>query len=290
LTFATLLLPIYDHNENIIARGIGMNRLDGKVALLSGAARGIGGQTARRMAEAGAKVVIGDILEDKGQEIAKEITDAAGDARFVRLDVTREDDWDAAVQTAVQAHGKLDILVNNAGLFLGREIEEVSLDDWHRLVSVNLTGVFLGTKHCAPALRESAKNAPHGSAIVNLASIAGLVGSQLDPLYSMTKGGVTTFTKAAALSFGRKGDRIRVNSIHPGVIETDMGFQTFTARANQAGSSDAETARQQAMSMHPIGRLGVADDIALGVVFLASDDAGFMTGSGLVVDGGYTAQ
>lgn len=267
-----------------------MNRLDGKVALLSGAARGIGGQTARRMAEAGAKVVIGDILEDKGQEIAKEITDAAGDARFVRLDVTREDDWDAAVQTAVQAHGKLDILVNNAGLFLGREIEEVSLDDWHRLVSVNLTGVFLGTKHCAPALRESAKNAPHGSAIVNLASIAGLVGSQLDPLYSMTKGGVTTFTKAAALSFGRKGDRIRVNSIHPGVIETDMGFQTFTARANQAGSNDAETARQQAMSMHPIGRLGVADDIALGVVFLASDDAGFMTGSGLVVDGGYTAQ
>jgi 3(or 17)beta-hydroxysteroid dehydrogenase len=290
LTFATLLLPIYDYNENNIARGIGMNRLDGKVALLSGAARGIGGQTARRMAEAGAKVVIGDILEDKGQEIAKEITDAAGDARFVRLDVTREDDWDAAVQTAVQAHGKLDILVNNAGLFLGREIEEVSLDDWHRLVSVNLTGVFLGTKHCAPALRESAKNAPHGSAIVNLASIAGLVGSQLDPLYSMTKGGVTTFTKAAALSFGRKGDRIRVNSIHPGVIETDMGFQTFTARANQAGSSDAETARQQAMSMHPIGRLGVADDIALGVVFLASDDAGFMTGSGLVVDGGYTAQ
>jgi 3(or 17)beta-hydroxysteroid dehydrogenase len=290
LTFATLLLPIYDYNENNIARGIGMNRLDGKVALLSGAARGIGGQTARRMAEAGAKVVIGDILEDKGQEIAKEITDAGGDARFVRLDVTREDDWDAAVQTAVQAHGKLDILVNNAGLFLGREIEEVSLDDWHRLVSVNLTGVFLGTKHCAPALRESAKNAPHGSAIVNLASIAGLVGSQLDPLYSMTKGGVTTFTKAAALSFGRKGDRIRVNSIHPGVIETDMGFQTFTARANQAGSGDAETARQQAMSMHPIGRLGVADDIALGVVFLASDDAGFMTGSGLVVDGGYTAQ
>lgn len=267
-----------------------MNRLDGKVALLSGAARGIGAQTARRMAEAGAKVVIGDILEDKGQELAKEITDAGGDARFVRLDVTREDDWDGAVQAVVQAHGKLDILVNNAGLFLGREIEEVSLDDWHRLVSVNLTGVFLGTKHCAPALRESAKNTPHGSAIVNLASIAGLVGSQLDPLYSMTKGGVTTFSKASALSFGRKGDRIRVNSIHPGVIETDMGFQTFTARANQAGSNDAETARQQAMTMHPIGRLGVADDIALGIVFLASDDAGFMTGSGLVVDGGYTAQ
>ena len=106
----------------------------------------------------------------------------------------------------------------------------------------------------------------------------------------MTKGGVTTFTKATALSFGRKGDRIRVNSIHPGVIETDMGAQTFTARANMVGSNDTETARQQALNMHPIGRLGVADDIALGIVFLASDDAGFMTGSGLVVDGGYTAQ
>ncbi|MFY0612407.1 MAG: glucose 1-dehydrogenase [Hyphomicrobiaceae bacterium] len=267
-----------------------MNRLDGKVALLSGAARGIGGQTARRMVEAGAKVVIGDVLEDAGKALAKEISDAGGDARFVRLDVTSEADWDAAVKAATDAHGGLDILVNNAGVFLGRDIEEVSLDDWHRLVSVNLTGVFLGTKHCAPALRESAKTSKHGSAIVNLASIAGLVGSQLDQLYSMTKGGVTTFTKATALSFGRKGDRIRVNSIHPGVIDTDMGAQTFTARANMAGSNDTDTARQQALNMHPIGRLGVADDIALGIVFLASDDAGFMTGSGLVVDGGYTAQ
>jgi 3(or 17)beta-hydroxysteroid dehydrogenase len=267
-----------------------MNRLDGKVALLSGAARGIGGQAARRMAEAGAKIIIGDVLEEPGKELAKEITDAGGEAQFVRLDVTQEADWDAAVKVATDAHGSLDILVNNAGLFLGRDIEEVSLDDWHRLVSVNLTGVFLGTKHCAPALRYAAKNSTHGSAIVNLASIAGLVGSQLDQLYSMTKGGVTTFTKATALSFGRKGDRIRVNSIHPGVIETDMGAQTFTARANMVGSNDTETARQQALNMHPIGRLGVADDIALGIVFLASDDAGFMTGSGLVVDGGYTAQ
>ena len=267
-----------------------MNRLDGKVALLSGAARGIGGQTALRMVEAGAKVVIGDILEDKGRELVKEITDNGGDARFVRLDVTSESDWDAAVKTATDAFGALDILVNNAGLFLGRDVEEVSIEDWHRLVAVNLTGVFLGTKQCAPALRESAKKSVHGSAIVNLASIAGLVGSQLDQLYSMTKGGVTTFTKATALSFGRKGDRIRVNSIHPGVIETDMGAQTFVARANQAGSNDTDAARQQALSAHPIGRLGVPDDIALGIVFLASDDAAFITGSQLVVDGGYTAQ
>jgi len=270
-----------------------MNRLDGKVALLSGAARGIGGQTARRMAEAGAKVVIGDVLEEQGRALADEIAAAGGDARFVRLDVTSESDWDAAVKAATDAHGKLDVLLNNAGLFLGRDMEQVSLEEWNKLVSVNLTGVFLGTKHCAPALRESAKDSeasPHGSAIVNLASIAGLVGSQLDQLYSMTKGGVTTFTKATALSFGRQGDRIRVNSIHPGVIETDMGAQTYAARANQLGSNDVEAARDQALRLHPIGRLGIADDIALGIVFLASDDAGFMTGSGLVVDGGYTAQ
>ena len=267
-----------------------MNRLDGKVALLSGAARGIGWQTAKRMVEAGAKVVIGDVLEEPGRALAREISDAGGDARFVRLDVTREVDWDAAVKVATDAHGDLDILVNNAGVFLGRNIEEVSLDDWHRLVSVNLTGVFLGTKHCAPALRESAKKSKHGSAIVNLSSIAGLVGTPLDPLYSMTKGGVTMFTKATALSFGRRGDRIRVNSIHPGVIETDMGMQTYNARANWAGSNDTETGRQAALTQHPIGRLGVPDDIALGIVFLASDDAGFMTGSALVVDGGLTAQ
>ncbi|MBU2531246.1 MAG: glucose 1-dehydrogenase [Alphaproteobacteria bacterium] len=267
-----------------------MNRLDDKVALLSGAARGIGGATARRMAEAGAKVVIGDVLEEQGRTLAREISEAGGEARFVRLDVTKESDWDAAVKEATDAYGGLDILVNNAGLFLGRDIEDVSLADWNRLVAVNLTGVFLGTKHCAPALRERGKTSKHGSAIVNLASVAGLVGSQLDQLYSMTKGGVTLFTKSTAVAFGRKGDRIRVNSIHPGVIETDMGEQTFVARAAQLGTNDAADARAQSLKMHPIGRLGSADDIALGIVFLASDDAGFMTGSGLVVDGGYTAQ
>ena len=153
-----------------------------------------------------------------------------------------------------------------------------------------MTGVWLGTKMCAPALAERGKSSRHGSAIVNLASIAGLVGSQLDPLYSMTKGGVTLFTKSTALSFGRKGWKIRVNSIHPGVIETDMGAQTFASRARQTGSNDVEAARGTAMKQHPIGRLGVAEDIALGIVFLASDDAGFMTGSGMVIDGGLTAQ
>ncbi len=267
-----------------------MNRLDGKVALLSGAARGIGAETAKLMAEAGAKVVIGDVLADRAKETVKDIEAKGGKAVFIPLDVTNEAAWTNAVGTATKQFGGLDILVNNAGLFLGRDFEEVTLDEWHRLVAVNMTGVWLGTKMCTAALRERGATSPHGSAIVNLASVAGLVGSQLDPLYSMTKGGVTLFTKSTALSYGRKGYRIRVNSIHPGVIETDMGAQTFSARAGQLGSNDVDAARATALKMHPIGRLGVPADIAKGIVFLASDDAGFMTGSGMVVDGGLTAQ
>lgn len=266
------------------------NRLDGKVALISGGARGIGGATARMMAEAGASVVIGDVLAERGKETAKEIEASGGKAVFVPLDVTSEKDWTAAVGVARQRFGKLDILVNNAGLFLGRDFEEVTLDEWHKLVAVNLTGVWLGTKLCTAALKDAGATSKHGSAIVNLASVAGIVGSQLDPLYSMTKGGVTLFTKSTALSYGRKGYKIRVNSIHPGVIETDMGAQTFVARATQTGTNDTEAARTVALRGHPIGRLGHPDDIAAGIVFLASDDAGFMTGSGLVVDGGLTAQ
>ena len=255
-----------------------MNRLDGKVAFLSGAARGIGGATARLMASAGAKVVIGDVLDEQGRKTAKEI-----DALYVHLDVTSEASWAEAMEATVEKHGKLDVLVNNAGIFNGKGVEEASMDDWHRLVAVNLTGVVLGTRAALPHLKKTKGN------IVNLASIAGLVGSQLDPLYSLTKGGVTLFTKSTALEFGRKGYGVRVNSIHPGLIETDMGEKTFVMRAQQQGTNDTEKARQATLALHPIGRLGVADDIAKGIVFLASDDASFMTGAGLVVDGGWTA-
>jgi 3(or 17)beta-hydroxysteroid dehydrogenase len=264
-----------------------MNRLDGKVALISGAARGIGAETARLMVEAGAQVAIGDVLDERGRETARTLGAAA---LYRHLDVTSEDDWRAAVAAVTARFGGIDILVNNAGMFLGKDIEEASLDEWHRLAGINLTGVFLGTKLALPALRERGANSPHGSAIVNLASVAGLVGSQLDPLYSMTKGGVTLFTKSAALEFGRKGYKVRVNSIHPGVIDTDMGAQTFAARAKNMGSNDVDAARQIALRTHPIGRLGIPNDIAKGIVFLASDDSGFMTGAGLVVDGGLTAQ
>src|SRR6201981_2149914 len=221
-----------------------MNRLDGKVALISGAARGIGGETARLMVEAGATVAIGDLLDERGRETARTLGDAA---LYVHLDVTSAEDWTAAVAAALARFGKLDVLVNNAGLFLGKDIEAASLAEWQRLCAVNLTGVFLGTKLCLPALRAAAQQNPHGSAIVNLASTAGIVGSTQDPLYSMTKGGVTLFTKSAALEFARKRYRIRVNSIHPGVIQTDMGAQTFVSRAQRAGTNDT-TAVQQAVT------------------------------------------
>jgi 3(or 17)beta-hydroxysteroid dehydrogenase len=256
-----------------------MNRLDGKVTFLSGAARGIGGATAKLMAEAGAKVAIGDVLDEPGRKLAREIG-----ATYVHLDVTQEASWSAAMDATLKAYGKLDVLVNNAGVFNGKGVEDATIEEWNRLVAVNLTGVVLGTRAALPHLRKTKGN------IVNLASVAGLVGSQLDPLYSLTKGGVTLFTKSTALEFGRKGYGVRVNSIHPGVIDTDMGQQTFAMRAQQLGSNDTEATRKTSTAMHPIGRLGLADDIARGIVFLASDDASFMTGSGLVVDGGYTAQ
>ena len=261
-----------------------MNRLDGKVALISGAARGIGGETAQLMAKAGAKVVIGDVLDERGQQTVAAIRAAGGQAEYVHLDVTKEDDWTVAIGVAVARFGALNILVNNAGVFIGKGIEEISMSEWDKLVAVNMTGVFLGTRMCIPALRESAKDAEHGSAIVNLASIAGIVGSQLDPLYSMTKGGVTLFTKSCALEFGRKGYRVRVNSIH-----TDMGEQTFVARAQRVGSNDTAPHKQIVTDTIPWGRLGVPMDIAKGIVFLASDDSGYMNGAGLIVDGGVTA-
>ena len=266
-----------------------MSRLDGKVALISGGARGIGAETARLMVEAGAKVVIGDVLTEQAEETVATLNESAEVALAVHLDVTDEASWQHAVSAAETKFGKLDILVNNAGIFLGQDFEEVSLEDWNRLVAVNLTGVFLGTRACAPALRRSGVDSAHGSAIVNLSSIAGLVGAPLDPLYSMTKGGVTIFTKSTALDFARKKDRVRVNSVHPGVIDTEMGQQTIDTGAKMFSENNTDRALQRSIQRHPMGRLGTADDIASAIVFLASDDARFMTGSALVVDGGLTA-
>lgn len=266
-----------------------MTRFTGKTVLISGGARGIGAETARLMCAEGANIVIGDILEEVGADLVASLVADGHQARFLRLDVTQPADWDAAVALAVADFGKLDVLVNNAGIFLGVDFEEATMEDWNRISSINMGGVFLGAKHCAPALKAAGQDSEHGSAIVNLSSIAGLVGAPLDPLYSMTKGGVSIFTKSLALDFARKKARIRVNSVHPGVIDTEMGQQTIDILGDRYTGGDMERARKASVARHPIGRLGTVTDIAKAIMYLASDDAGFTTGSNMVVDGGLTA-
>ncbi len=267
-----------------------MNSVDGKIALITGAAQGIGAATARLMAEGGATVLIADIQESTGRVVADAIRAGGGQADFVRLDVTSEQDWKVTVDAIRREYGGLDILVNNAGIILRGLSSEMSLEDWRRVEAVNIDGVFLGTKSCVPLLRERAPRWPGGAAIVNMSSIMGLVGSGFSGAYSMSKGAVRIYTKSAALEFAGAGYRIRVNSVHPGFVATDMavGAQQFFVERGLA--ADEAAAHKMLVSRHPLGRLGTAEDIAKAIIFLASDDAAFITGSELVVDGGYTAQ
>ncbi len=212
-----------------------MNRLDGRVALISGAARGIGAETARLMVEAGARVAIGDILDERGRETVQSLGDAA---LYHHLDVTSAASWEETIAAVSAKWGGLDILVNNAGMFLGKGIEEATIEEWTRLASINMTGVFLGTKLAIPALKERGAGREHGSAIVNLAPRSRGLGrlAARPGLYSMTKGGVTLFTKSSALEFGAaRATRSGATSIHLGVIETDMGEQTFYRPRPQPG-------------------------------------------------------
>lgn len=256
-----------------------MGDLDGRVALVTGAARGIGAATARALAAAGAKVIVTDLKSP--EDVAAEI----GGVAFAQ-DVTREDQWVEVIAAARKAAGGLDILVNNAGLFLLRPITETSLDDWKRLHAVNVEGVFLGCKHAAPALAESAPKWAGGTAIVNLSSVAGLVGSAGAVCYNASKGAVRLMTKGLAMEFASA--KIRVNSVHPGVIETHMGEEVVSGFAAASHVGDNE-ARAQVAHLHPLGHMGQVSNIADAIVFLASDKAAFVTGSELVVDGGYTA-
>jgi len=267
-----------------------MTKLINKTALITGAAKGIGAQTAQLMAEHGAKVFVADILSDRVQQVASDINKNGGQATAIALDVACEADWQNAIEQITATGSRLDILVNNAGHFLGKSMEDATIEEWRTLVDVNMTSVFLGTKICAPTLREAGKLSEHGSSIINLSSIAGLVAAPNDPLYGMTKGGVTIFTKSVAVSFANKGDRIRVNSVHPGVVNTEMGDQAIASQAKRLGMADAEQIRKLAAEKHPMGRVAETIDIANAILFLASDDAAFMTGVSLPVDGGYTAQ
>jgi 3(or 17)beta-hydroxysteroid dehydrogenase len=267
-----------------------MNSLKGKVALITGGAQGIGAATARLMAEAGAVSIIADLQDGAGRMVADSIRANGGKAEFIRLDVTSESEWNAAASAIRRNHGGLDILVNNAGIILRGMSSEMSLEDWKLVESVNIDGVFLGTKTCVPLMRERSARWPGGAAIVNMSSIMGLVGSGFSGAYSMSKGAVRIYTKSAALEFAQAGYRIRVNSVHPGFIATDMAAGARKFFVERGLAADEAAAQKMLVQRHPLGRLGEAEDIAKAIIFLASDDAAFITGSELVVDGGYTAQ
>jgi len=254
-----------------------MARLSGKVALVTGAASGLGAATARRLAKDGAKVLLTD-RDLAGEEIAASITAAGGQAAFRLHDVTSHPDWAAAVEHAVQDFGRLDILVNNAGVAGGRhELMDHSYDTWRQILAVNLDGVFLGLRHAGPRIAASG-----GGSVINLSSILGKVGMAGAAAYCASKGGVTLLTKAAALEWAPLG--IRVNSVHPGFIDTPMVSNALADR------EDGNEMRVALMNAHPIGRFGVPREIADAIAFLASDDASFITGAELLVDGGFTAQ
>ena len=249
-------------------------RLAGKVALISGGARGQGAAETRLFIRECASVVFGDILDDEGKKVEAEIHAAGGQATYVHLDVTREADWRAAVATAVQRYGKLTVLVNNAGILLRARIEDTSEADWDRIMAINVKGVFLGTKCAIPAMRQAG-----GGSIVNISSTAGLVGSpQGTAAYTATKGAVRLFTKSTAIQHAR--DNIRANSVHPGPIATDMIADTM---------ANPEHWKERLRRL-PLGRVGTVDEVAYGVLYLASDEASYVTGSELVIDGGTTAE
>ena len=252
-----------------------MGKLDGKVALISGGARGQGAAEAETFVKEGARVVFGDIRDDEGKKVEAAIRARGGDAVYVHLDVTSETDWQAALQTTVSRYGKLDVLINNAAIVIPRvPIEERTAADWDRVMAVNAKGVFLGTKHAIPAMRRAG-----GGSIVNISSVAG-IGQSLhqEPAYAASKGAVRIFTKVTASQHAKDG--IRCNSVHPGPVDTEMFHSAF---------QDKE-AMQRRLDRVPLRRMGTVPEIVTAVLYLASDESSYMTGSELVIDGGALAQ
>ena len=248
-------------------------RLENKVAMISGGARGMGAVEARLFAQEGAKVIIGDMLEEEGRKVEAEINETGGECVFVVLDVTDEDAWQRAVDLAVSRFGKLDILVNNAGIYRAHTVEDTTADEWDQVMDINAKGVFLGTKYAIPAMRKAG-----GGSIVNISSVAGLTGSKQTTAYTASKGAVRLLTKSTAIQYA--SEDIRANSVHPGTIETPMTEEFLADPAM----------REDRMDRTPIGRLGQPEDVAYGALYLASDESSFVTGSELVIDGGRTAE
>ena len=253
-----------------------MGKLDGKVAIVTGAASGIGRASARLFAEEGAKVVLADWDEEKGRQAAEEISQSGGTATFVKVDVSQPEDAEAMVRTALESYGRLDVLFNNAGIEGEQKpTADCSLENWDRVISINLKGVFLGMKYGIPAMLKGG-----GGSIINTASTAGLAGWPALPAYSASKGGVIQLTKTAALEYARKG--IRVNAICPGGIWTAL-VERFTAGLSP------EAIQKNVEAAHPIGRFGQPEEVARLALFLASDDSSFCTGAPFLVDGGILA-
>ncbi len=256
-----------------------MNRLQSKVAIITGGAVGIGRACCERMAEEGASIAIFDILEPEGQALAADLGARGHKAAFWRVDVSDEAVVKAAIDSVVAHFGRLDVLVNNAGISgAAKPTHEVSEAEWDLVQAINVKGVFFGTKHAIPHLR-----AAGGGAVINLSSIAGLVGTGNVAPYHASKGAVRLMSKNDALIYAAEG--IRVNSVHPAYIWTPM----VENHLRQMGG-DIEAAKAAAGSAHPVGHMGMPDDVAWAVVYLASDEAKFVTGTELVVDGGYTAR
>lgn len=256
-----------------------MDRLKGKVAVISGSASGIGRASAKLFAEEGAKVVVADIQEELGAAVVKEIKDAGGEAIFVKLDVRKEEDWKNAFNTAISKYGKVNICVNNAGISDAKDIEATSLEDWNRIMDINSTGVFLGTKYAIEAMKNNGEN----NSIVNRSSIDGQIAEAGLCAYCASKGSVRILTKAAALACGEKKYKIRVNSVHPGYIATPL------TEVEAAGYGLApEEYFKKVGAMHPIGFIGEPIDIAYIDLYLASDESRWVTGAEFTVDGGFT--
>ena len=249
-------------------------RVAGKVVVITGAASGLGAESARRLAEEGARLLLTDLAADAGEALAATL---GADAHFLAHDVADEAGWSAVAGEAVRRFGRIDGLVNSAGVAAGAPLLEMTYADWRRVLSINLDGTFLGMRACAPAMAQAG-----GGSIVNLSSILGKVGQAGAAHYCASKGGVLMLTKAAALEWAPAA--IRVNSVHPGYIDTPMVAGSLLA------SENGNELRDLIISRHPLGRLGRPREIADAVVFLISDEASFMTGAELVVDGGYTAQ
>ena len=260
-------------------------RVDGKVALVSGGARGIGAEIARALAQSGAQVLITDVLEEAGRATVADLVRSGARAEFVRHDVTNEAQWEAAVGAAVSRFGGLDVLVNNAGIETMSRITECSLEDFRRVLDINVIGVFLGCKYAVRAMSPGGA-AGKGGSIINMSSVAGLVGVTALGAYSASKGAVRLLTKSVAVECGQLKTGIRVNSIHPGVVRTQMGSNLVQHFVDQGLAPDYATAEAALTAMHPIGRFGEPADVAAAALFLASDASRWVTAAEFVVDGG----